>query len=233
VTSVRSNVPKPPSPRRSNLAVVVGSAHHYPLELILLRQFAACLTTPVALFDMGRRLIYLNPAAEAVFGVDFADLGELSLEEALAIAQPKDVHDAPMTPDTVPVGIALGQGRPEGGTFSIRDPRGCLHRVGTTTIPVQGYGGAFFGAMSIFWRLEDVGRVASEGADSAPSRQSGPRLSGQRGAIPVAEGAKERRAGGRQILDRVLSEAGCSPAWFRVVYSSPVGWAWRCDTTLL
>ena len=165
----------------------------------MLRQFATCLTTPVALFDMDRRLIYLNPAAEAVFGVDFVDLGELSLEEALAIAQPKDVNGASMTPDTIPVGIALGQGRPERGTFSVRDPCGRLHWVGTTTIPVQGYGGAFLGAMSIFWRLEDVGGVAGEGADPAPARLS----SGQHGA-PVAEGAKQRRLGGWQILDRAL-----------------------------
>jgi PAS domain-containing protein len=200
VASVRSNVPKLLSPRCSKLVGVVGSARHYPLELILLRQFAACLTTPVALFDMDRRLIYLNPAAEAVFGVDFADLGELSLKEALAIAQPKDVHGARLTPDTVPVGIALGQGRPEAGTVSIRDPRGRLHRLGTTTIPVRGYGGAFFGAMSIFWKLEEVGRVASGGLDPAPSRESGPPDFRSRGAIRVAESAKEHRPSGRQIL---------------------------------
>jgi hypothetical protein len=169
---------------------VVGSVRHYPLELILLRQFAARLTTPVALFDMDGWLIYLNPAAEAVFGVDFADLGELSLEQALAIAQPKDVHGAPMTPDTVPVGIALGQGRPEARTVSIRDPRGRLHRLGTTTIPVQSYGGAFVGVMSIFWKLEDVGRVASAGADPTPSRESGPT------GFPV--GARNSRRGGRR-----------------------------------
>src|SRR5918912_119926 len=109
-------------------SAVVESARCYPLELILLRQFAACLTTPVGLFDIDGRLIYLNPAAEAAFGVDFANLGELSLADALAIAQPEDVHGTPMTPDTVPVGIALGQGRPGGGTFSIRDLCGRLHR---------------------------------------------------------------------------------------------------------
>jgi len=135
---------------------VVGSARQHPLELILLRQFAACLRTPAALFDEDGRLIYLNPVAEAVFGVDFASIGELSMEQALAIAQPTDDHGAPMDPSTVPVGKALDEGRPELGTFSIRDPHGRTHHLGTTTIPVQGQGRTLIGAMSIFWNLENV-----------------------------------------------------------------------------
>jgi PAS domain-containing protein len=130
---------------------MVGPARQHPVELILLRQVAARLTTPVALFDMDGRLIYLNPAAEVAFGIAFADIGELSLDQVLAIAQPTDVHGAPMTPDTVPVGKTLGEGRPELGTVLIRDLQGRLHRLGTTTIPVQGQAGAVLGAMSLFW----------------------------------------------------------------------------------
>jgi PAS domain-containing protein len=132
-------------------------AKQYPIELILLRQFAARLSTPAALFDRHGRMIYLNPAAEAAFGVDFACLGELSLEQVLAIAQPADLHGAPMHPLTVPVVKALGEGRPETGTVSIHDTHGRLHRLRTTTIPVQGPGKALFGAMSIFWNLEGKG----------------------------------------------------------------------------
>ena len=135
---------------------MVEVARQHPLELILLRQFAARLRTPAALFDRRGRLIYLNPAAEAMFGVDFAGLGELSLEQALSIAQPTDVDGDPMNPLTVPVGKALGEGRPEMGTVSIRDTHGRLHRLRTTTIPVQGQGKALFGAMSVFWKLEDL-----------------------------------------------------------------------------
>jgi PAS domain-containing protein len=130
---------------------MVGPARPHPVELILLRQLAARLTTPTALFDRDARLVYLNPAAESVFGVDFADIGELSLEEAVAIARPTDVHGTPMTPEVVPVGKALGDGRPELGTVSIRDPQGRHHRLGTATVPVQGQGGVLLGALSIFW----------------------------------------------------------------------------------
>jgi PAS domain-containing protein len=142
---------------------MVGPARQHPVELILLRQFAARLTTPVALFDMDGRLIYLNPAAEVVFGVDFADIGELSLEQALFIAQPTDLQGAPMTADTVPVGKALDDGRPEVGTVSIHDPHGRLHCLATTTVPVQGQAGAVFGAMSLFWNPEDKDRVSRRG----------------------------------------------------------------------
>src|SRR5207302_42628 len=98
---------------------MLGAGRQHPVELILLRQVAARLGTPVSLFDMQGRLIYLNPAAEVLFGVEFACIGELSLEEALAIAQPTDVHGAPMTPETVPVGRAVGEGRPALGCDNV------------------------------------------------------------------------------------------------------------------
>ena len=65
-----------------------------------------------------------------------------------------------MTADTVAVCKTLGDGRPELGTVSVRDPRGRLHRLGTTTVPVQGHGAALLGAMSLFWELEDRGGMA-------------------------------------------------------------------------
>ena len=143
---------------------MLGAGRQHPVELILLRQVAARLGTPVSLFDMQGRLIYLNPAAEVLFGVEFACIGKLSLEEALAIAQPTDVHGAPMTPETVPVGRAVGEGRPELGTVVIRDPHDRIHQLGTTTIPVQGQGGAVFGAMSLFWELEETSGVLEQWA---------------------------------------------------------------------
>jgi PAS domain-containing protein len=144
---------------------MAGPGRQHPIELILLRQLAARLTTPIALFDRDGRLIYINPAAEVAFGVDFAAMGEVPLERAFAIARPTDDHGAPMTPDTAPVGKALGEGRPEVGTVSIRDPQGRFHRLRTMTIPIQGQGGALFGAMSLFWTSEDTGGVASPETD--------------------------------------------------------------------
>ena len=159
---------------------MAGHARQQPVELILLRQFAARLNTPTALFDREGRLIYLNPAAERAFGVEFASIGELSLEQILAITQPTDVHGAPLTADTLPVGKAIGPGQPELGTISIHDLDGRVHRLGTTTIPVQGLGDVLYGAMSLFWELEDpparsdrpgfgIGQAAEEGV---PARLS-------------------------------------------------------------
>jgi PAS domain-containing protein len=142
---------------------MVRPARQHPVELILLRQLAARLTTPVALFDSDGRLIYVNAAAETVFGVDFAAIGELSLEQVFAIAQPTDVNGGVMTPDTAPVTKTLKEGRPAVGTVSVRDPHGGLHRLTTMTVPVQGHRAAIFGAMSLFWKLDDMGLVATAG----------------------------------------------------------------------
>jgi hypothetical protein len=134
---------------------MTGLARHRPVELILLRQFAARLTTSAALFDTDGGPIDLNSAAEAAFGVDFAPIGELPLQDAL-IAQPTDVHGILLGPNTVPVGKTLGAGRPELGTISIQDFGGRSHRLGTTTIPVRGLGGVLYGAMSLFWDLTET-----------------------------------------------------------------------------
>ena len=40
---------------------------------------------------------------------------------------------------------------------AIHDLDGRLHRLGTTTIPVQGLGAVLFGALSLFWKLEADG----------------------------------------------------------------------------
>jgi PAS domain S-box-containing protein len=118
-----------------------------------LRQLAARLTTPVALFDVDGLLIYLNPAAEVLFGVDFARLGVLSLEQALAIARPKDLNGDAVTVDSVR--RTVGEGRPHVTTVSIRDPHGRIHHLESTTVPVRGQGGTLFGAMSLIWTLEN------------------------------------------------------------------------------
>jgi hypothetical protein len=96
-----------------------------------------------------------------MFGVDFASIGELTLDQVMAIAQPTDLQGAPLTPDTLPVGKSLGEGKPELRTISIRDLDGHLHLLGTTTIPVHGLGGSLYGAMSLFWKLEDVAPTAA------------------------------------------------------------------------
>jgi len=138
--------------------------HQYPVELILLREFAARLAMPVAVFDLEGRLVYLNPATEALFGVDFASLGELSLADALAIAQRTDADGAPIPADLIPVGVTLGHGEPLQASSSIRDPMGRHHRL-ATTIPLQGQGDRSWGPCrsSGRWRTSRAGRSGSPG----------------------------------------------------------------------
>lgn len=121
-----------------------------------MRQFASRINIAIALFDPCGRLIYLNPAAEETFGVEFARLEGHSLEQLLAMAQPTDVNGTRLDAQTAPVGHTLAGGGYEMRTVSVRDARGRERRLETLTIPVQGQGGNVFGVMSIIWEQADA-----------------------------------------------------------------------------
>jgi PAS domain-containing protein len=113
------------------------------------------MSTPITLYDANGRLAYLNRAAEALFAVDFEELGEISLDEAVAIIRPTDAQGTPITAAQMPMGIALGQYRAQQANMWVHDRRGVAHWVANTSIPLRGQGGHDLGAMSIFWRVED------------------------------------------------------------------------------
>jgi PAS domain-containing protein len=151
---------------------VAGPSHQRPIELILLRELARRLSTPVTLYDADGRLAYLNPAAEALFAVDFEELGEISLAEAVAIIRPTDANGAPIPAEHMPIGIALGQHQARQANMWVHDQNGTAHRVANTSIPLQGQGGEALGAMSIWWKVED-GDQAPEGRTPTTRRISG------------------------------------------------------------
>jgi PAS domain-containing protein len=142
---------------------VAGPSHQRPIELILLRELARRLSTPVTLYDAGGRLAYLNRAAEVLFAVDYEELGEITLAEAVAIIRPTDTHGVPIPVEHMPTGIALGQQVAQQANMWVHDQNGKAHRVANTSIPLRGQGGGALGAMSIWWKVEDGDQAPREG----------------------------------------------------------------------
>ena len=122
-----------------------------PVELILLRQFAARLPMPATLVDAAGNVVYLNPPTERLLGYDHAALGEFPIGRLGELIDPRDSDGAPMEVEQMPLAVALHDRRPQQSRMIIHDADGAAHPIVTTAIPLDGQGGTLLGAMSIFW----------------------------------------------------------------------------------
>src|ERR687885_581547 len=90
------------------------------LLLILARDVASKLATPMFVVDADGTLVFFNEAAERVLGETFADAGEMKRDEWSTAYAPEDAEGRPIEFEQLPLGIALTQGRPAHKTFRIR-----------------------------------------------------------------------------------------------------------------
>src|SRR4051812_31528327 len=90
----------------------MGTAPQRALALIVARELAANLATPMFLIDASGDLVFYNDAAERIIGKSFAELGTINaLEwgEMLHLAKP---NGEPLRRRDSPPGIAFAERRP-------------------------------------------------------------------------------------------------------------------------
>jgi PAS domain-containing protein len=126
------------------------------VELILLRQFLSRLPLPATLVDAAGNVVYSNPAAERLLGVDYEAMGEIPLSRVGEMLGPLHSDQSPMELRHMPLYMALHQRRPQQYPMIIHDMGGTPHRIVTTAIPLDGQGGTLLGAMNFFWEEEEA-----------------------------------------------------------------------------
>lgn len=124
-----------------------------PIELILLRQVAQCLATPIFLVDAMGTLLYYNEPAAMLLGCRYDESGELPMEEWAEVFAPTDSLGRPLPSAELPLAVALSEGSPCHGTFWIRGVDGVSRHLAVTALPVGGNGQADLGAVALFWAL--------------------------------------------------------------------------------
>jgi PAS domain-containing protein len=124
---------------------------HQPIELILMRELADLLATPIFVVDGSGGLVFYNELAETVLGRRFEETGPMPAEEWSTIFGPLDTDGNPMAPADLPLVIALREGHAEHTTFDIRGLDGKVRRLETTAIPLLDNGGQLVGAAALFW----------------------------------------------------------------------------------
>ena len=121
------------------------------VEVILTRQWASYLATPVWLMGEDGRLLYYNEPAEALLGRRFDEAGEMPGDELSAIFQTTAEDGAPLPAEALPINIALRERRPAYRPMRIRGLDGVWRRIEVTAFPLEGQGGRQLGAVAIFW----------------------------------------------------------------------------------
>jgi PAS domain-containing protein len=124
------------------------------VELILLKQVAGYLATPVFLVDSEGTLLYYNEPAEVILGLRYEETGEMSLTEWGTLIQPTDLSGASIAPEELPIAVALLEDRPVQGVLRLKGVDGTSHHLAATALPIDGERGTKLGAMAFFWPLD-------------------------------------------------------------------------------
>lgn len=122
------------------------------IEIILMRQLASYLATPVFLVDPEGRLLYFNEAAEPILGRRFEEVGEMAATDWIRAMRPRR-EEGTVPVDEIPVTIALRELRPAQGRFRIAGFDGMERVIEITAVPLAGQAGSELGVVGFFREL--------------------------------------------------------------------------------
>ena len=122
-----------------------------PIEIVLLKQVAGYLATPVFLVDEDGALEYYNEPAEKLLGQRYEETGRIPLEVWGKLWTPTHPDGRPLAPEELPPAVAVRHRRPVQGTVSIRGLDGVDRQLTVTALPLEASDGAHLGAFAIFW----------------------------------------------------------------------------------
>jgi PAS domain-containing protein len=126
----------------------------HPIEIILMRELADHLATPIFVVDTAGDLLFYNAPAERLLGTRFDETGMMPFAEWSTMFNPTNAQGAPIPPDELPLAIAAQQRRPAQGGMFIRALDGEHRELIVTAIPIQGQWGEHLGAAAIFWEAQ-------------------------------------------------------------------------------
>ena len=127
----------------------------HPIEIILLRQWASYIATPIWIYDEESTLVYYNEPAEGIIGMRFNEVGEISADRLADLFVTTGKDGEPIPNEELPIVIALTKRVPAHREFRIRAFDGSWRDIAATGLPLEGQGGRLLGAVSAFWETGD------------------------------------------------------------------------------
>lgn len=126
-----------------------------PIEIILNRQLADCLSIPVFITDTKGTLIFYNEPAEDLLGTRFEETGAMPAEQWSTVFTPMDESSNTIPPEELPLVRTLNDVHPYHKTFWIVSLKGKKEKISVTSYPIIGREDKFLGAVAIFWKAKD------------------------------------------------------------------------------
>jgi PAS domain-containing protein len=143
--------PQPGVPRAGARLDLASPGMDRPVELLLMRQLASCLTTVMFLLGPDGTTLFFNEPAERLLGRRFDELDEMSLQEWSALLESTDEAGEPIAFEERPVVIALLRQQPAHRRFWVRAFDQVRHEIEGIAFPLVGSEGRQLGAVGIFW----------------------------------------------------------------------------------
>ena len=123
----------------------------HDVELIVLKQAASYLATPIFIVDLVGTLLFYNEPAEAILGRRYDETGEMAMDEWGSIWSPTDDDGKPLDVRSLPLAIAVTERRPAHGAMTIIGSDGRERRIEVTAFPLVGQSGRQLGSVAVFW----------------------------------------------------------------------------------
>ena len=121
------------------------------LVLILAREFASKLATPMFIADADGNLVFYNEPAEEILGRTYAEAGEMRAEEWSTLFRTEDVEGNPLPLEELPAGVTLRERRPAHSVHQITGLDGVSRPIAVTAFPLFAHADEFVGLVAIFW----------------------------------------------------------------------------------
>ena len=121
------------------------------LPLILARELAANLATPMFLIDAGGSLVFCTEAAELMIGRSFGELGVMAANTFSDMIQASGLDGEPMRRRDTPPGRAFYNREPAHQSMLMTNLDGVRKQVEVTAYPLFGRDDDMHGVLTVFW----------------------------------------------------------------------------------
>ena len=121
------------------------------LVLILAREFASKLATPMLISDVDGNLVFFNEPAAGVLGRSFSEVGELPASRWAELFETEELDGSPVPLERMPAGIALMEARPAHHRFVIKGLDAVRRVISVTAFPLLAHTDDLVGVVAIFW----------------------------------------------------------------------------------
>lgn len=124
------------------------------LLLIMAREMASNLATPMFVVDPVGTLVFYNEAAEELLGQSFAVTGPVTSGQwGGEMFHPEDLEGNAISLDDLPLGEVIRERRPAHAAFFITGIDGVRRSIAATSFPLFSKPEELAGAVAVFWEV--------------------------------------------------------------------------------